>query len=73
MTTEKDDTFLPARKVWERYGVSDMSLFRWERDERMNFPKPIRIGRYKYWKLSDLEQWERSLPRGVASKTEEAA
>ena len=39
----------------------------------MNFPKPIRIGRYKYWKLSDLEQWERSLPRGVASKTEEAA
>ncbi len=27
MTTEKDDTFLPARKVWERYGEPDSSSF----------------------------------------------
>ena len=54
------DVFLPAVKVLERYGVSQMSLWRWERDEKLNFPQPIRIGRRRYYKLADLEVFERN-------------
>lgn len=58
--SEADDVFLPARKVWERYGVTDMTLHRWIRDERMGFPAPVYIGRFRYWKLSSLTAFERA-------------
>ena len=57
-----DGALLPARQVWERYGVTDMTLHRWIRDERRNFPKPVYIGRFRYWRLADLQRWERSRP-----------
>ena len=39
----------------ERY-----SLYRWLRDAELNFPKPIYIGRYRYWRLADLLAFEQS-------------
>lgn len=51
--------YMPGRKVRERYGVTEMSLWRWERDTKLAFPKPMRVGRYKYWSVADLEEWER--------------
>lgn len=53
------DQYLKGRSVWERYGVSNMTLHRWVRDESLGFPAPTYIGRYRYWKLADLEAWER--------------
>lgn len=55
-----EETFLPARRVWQRYGVTSMSLHRWLADDRMDFPKPTYLGRFRYWKLAELEAWERS-------------
>ena len=55
-----NDVFLPAGRVRKRYGVSDMSLYRWLRDAELNFPKPIYIGRYRYWRLADLLAFEQS-------------
>ena len=52
------DHFLQANKVWARYGVSSMTLFRWLKDERIGFPAPVYIGRLRFWKLSALETWE---------------
>jgi predicted DNA-binding transcriptional regulator AlpA len=54
------EQFLPARRVWERYGVSEQSLWRWIHDEKLDFPPPIYIRRFRYWRLSDLIAWERS-------------
>jgi predicted DNA-binding transcriptional regulator AlpA len=54
------DVFLPARKVWERYGKTPMTLYRWVKDEGLGFPKPIYIGRNRYWRLADLEAFERA-------------
>ena len=51
--------YLPARKVWERYGVTSMTLHRWLNDPDTEFPKPIYIGRFRYWRLDTLETWER--------------
>ena len=53
------DRFLPAREVWRRYGVSSMSLHRWLGDARMQFPRPHYFGRLRFWRLADLEAWER--------------
>ena len=55
----QEKVFLPARKVWERYGVTSMTLHRWLKDPNNSFPKPTYLGRLRYWRLADLEAWER--------------
>jgi predicted DNA-binding transcriptional regulator AlpA len=58
--TTDDDRFLPAAQVFARYGVSSMSVYRWLRNPKLGFPKPVYIGRYRFWRLSDLVAWERN-------------
>jgi predicted DNA-binding transcriptional regulator AlpA len=53
-------TYLPAAQVRARYGVSDMSLWRWLKNEDLAFPHPIRINNRRFWRLSDLRAWEAS-------------
>jgi predicted DNA-binding transcriptional regulator AlpA len=55
-----DDVYLPGRKVEERFGISSMTRWRWERDPALDFPKPIVINGRKFWSLRGLELWERS-------------
>ena len=66
-TTEPliNPTFLPARAVWERYGVTSMTLWRWTRDPEMGFPRPFYLGRYRYFRIAELEAWEASRQRVV--------
>jgi predicted DNA-binding transcriptional regulator AlpA len=52
--------YLPAAKVRERYGVTDMSLWRWLHNEALSFPRPLEINGRRYWKLADLISWEES-------------
>ncbi len=56
------DGYLPARGVWERYGVTSTSLYRWLADEKSDFPHPVYIGRFRYWKIADLLAREASRP-----------
>jgi predicted DNA-binding transcriptional regulator AlpA len=58
--TDSAAQFLPARQVWERYGVTSMTLWRWLKSTDLKFPKPMHIGRLRYWRVSDLVEWERS-------------
>lgn len=51
--------YLPDPKVCQRYSVTPMTLWRWDNDPAVNFPKPIRINRRKYRDESELEAWER--------------
>ena len=62
MTTS--DNFLPGPAVWRRYGVTSMTLHRWLADESLAFPKPVYLGRFRYWRLSELEQWELNSTEG---------
>lgn len=74
-----NDRFLPARSVWERYGITSMTLWRWARDKEMGFPEPVYFGRFRHWRLSDLVAWEASRPKtgkplsGAVSRNVEAA
>lgn len=62
-----DDVFLSARQVRNRFGgISDMALHRWLHDDRIGFPKPIVIGTRRFWKLEDLQAFEK---RCVSRKT----
>jgi hypothetical protein len=64
------DIYLTAPQVCERYGnITSMTLHRWLRDERMEFPQPDYFGRLRFWKLSILEDWERlAATRRAATK-----
>jgi predicted DNA-binding transcriptional regulator AlpA len=43
-----------------------MTIHRWLRDTKLEFPRPIYIGRHRYWKLAELIQWERAKGGRVA-------
>jgi predicted DNA-binding transcriptional regulator AlpA len=62
--------FIKSTELQARYGVSRMWIHRRLTDPKSTFPKPIRFedGRYRYWKLSELEVWERSCA-AASSKT----
>ena len=52
--------YLTAAHVRARYGgVSDMTIWRWLKDPGLAFPKPRRINRRRYWKISDLDEFDR--------------
>jgi predicted DNA-binding transcriptional regulator AlpA len=51
---------LPDAKVRDRYGVSGMTIWRWDRDPDLGFPAPIRINGRKYRDEAELIAWERS-------------
>jgi predicted DNA-binding transcriptional regulator AlpA len=66
---QEQTTYLPASAVRVRYGgISDVTIWRWVRDPRVNFPAPIKAnGRHRLWKLADLEAWEASRAEGGAN------
>jgi predicted DNA-binding transcriptional regulator AlpA len=66
MQDEIDKTYLPAAQVRARYGVSDVSIWRWLRNEALGFPTPIRIGKRRYWRRAELEAWEASRDAAAA-------
>lgn len=56
-----DARYLSIGQVRERFGVSDMWVFRRTRDH--GFPKPVRFGGKtspRYWLLSEIQDWERA-------------
>lgn len=53
------DELLKGPQVWRRYNVSAMTGWRWLQDAKLGFPTPIRIRGRNYWRLRDLEAWER--------------
>lgn len=61
-------TLIGSNKVRARYGDrSHMWIERLLRREDSGFPKPVYVGRLRFWKIEELEAWE----RGLAGKTVE--
>ncbi|MEY8842220.1 helix-turn-helix transcriptional regulator, partial [Cribrihabitans sp. XS_ASV171] len=38
-------------------GISDMTLWRWLDDAKLDFPRPIYIARRRYWREADVIAW----------------
>ena len=52
--------FRTSREVRERYKISRSSLYRWQANPEIGFPKPIKIGHRTLWRESDLvalDEW----------------
>ena len=58
---------LPDPKVCERYNVTPMTLWRWDHDPDLNFPKPIRIRSRKYRDERELEAFDECRKRATAA------
>lgn len=54
-----DDALLNSTQTRARCGgVTTMCIWRWLRDERVQFPAPIKINNRNYWRLGDLRRWQ---------------
>jgi predicted DNA-binding transcriptional regulator AlpA len=59
----QEKRLLPDHKVLDRYSISPMTLWRWDRDPGLNFPKPIRIRGRKYRDESELNAFDEARHR----------
>ena len=69
-TTENSmmERFLTLKEVRARYGVSHGTIY--GRIKAGEFPAPLKFGKSSRWRLSELTDWERSLPRGGGAPRE---
>lgn len=54
------EKYLTGPQVLARYQISEMTLHRWQKDERLGFPEPMKVRRRKFFKEVELVEWERS-------------
>jgi predicted DNA-binding transcriptional regulator AlpA len=59
-------SYLTGPQVKERYQISEMTLWRWVRDEKMGFPQPLVLNRRKLFDADALAEWERQRVKGAA-------
>ena len=60
-TDADGDRWIGAPQVRKRYNdLSDMGLWRWLHDPKLNFPHPHYVNGRRYWRISQLERWERA-------------
>lgn len=52
-------SYLPAKQVCERYGITDRTLDRWLADPVMEFPRPMVVNNRRYFPELELTRWER--------------
>jgi hypothetical protein len=68
---------IPEPQVRKRYGVTQMTLWRWDRDPTLGFPKPVVIRRRKYRDADELDAFDADPARREApifgEKREEAS
>lgn len=64
--------YLDLSDVLIRYKVSEWTLSRWRREEEKGFPKPFYINRKPYFRLDELEAWERAQQPEEIEKVPEA-
>lgn len=63
----ENERYLSAPQVQKRYGITDMTLWRWLRNSDLSFPRPIVINRRRYFVEADLIAWERARATGKAA------
>jgi predicted DNA-binding transcriptional regulator AlpA len=54
------DLFLKTKQVRERYGGCSHMFIERRLANDPTFPRPIYFGRMRFWKLSELEMWEKA-------------
>jgi predicted DNA-binding transcriptional regulator AlpA len=55
-----DDVYLKTRQVQLRYGGCSHMFIERRLANDPAFPRPVFMGRLRFWKLSELQKWEAS-------------
>ena len=65
-----EERYLSRRELRQLFPVSDMTIFRWQRDPDVAFPTPVKLGRNgrNYWWYPSIVEWERRRAAKGASK-----
>jgi hypothetical protein len=62
------DELVPDPRVCEEFGITLMTLWRWDHDPKLKFPPAIKIRKKNYRSRRQLEQFKQHLithkPRG---------
>jgi len=59
-TSSTDRRFLSGPSVCARYDICAMTLRRWRRDPRLEFPEPdLTVRGRSSWREDTLDRWER--------------
>ncbi len=66
---DDDEVHLSSALVRRRYCVTDMTIWRWLHDPDLGFPQPIRIGTRRYWRLTELKEFEQRCARKQSEST----
>jgi hypothetical protein len=55
-----DEVLLTSAQTRARVGgVSNMAIWRWQRDPRVQFPQPdVVINTRRYWRVGTLRRWQ---------------
>jgi predicted DNA-binding transcriptional regulator AlpA len=51
---------LPDAQVRQRYNVAACTIYRWDHDRELSFPKPIKINGRKYRDEAELDAFDRA-------------
>lgn len=52
------DEYLTGPQLQARYSISDVTLWRWIRSDKLGFPKPMVINRLRYFRRDEIEAWD---------------
>jgi predicted DNA-binding transcriptional regulator AlpA len=55
------DKLVPDPEVCREFGISAMTLWRWDRDPELGFPPPVKIRKRKFRHRSAIEEFKRQL------------
>lgn len=59
MKSSKDvEKYLTGPQVQARYQKSSMTIYRWTRDDKLGFPKPLNINGRLLFRLDELDAFD---------------
>jgi predicted DNA-binding transcriptional regulator AlpA len=66
-----EQRYVSRREVRQIFPVSDMTIWRWQRDPQVAFPAPVKLGRNgrNFWWLPAILDWDAKRRRGTIQKT----
>jgi predicted DNA-binding transcriptional regulator AlpA len=80
VSESQSETFLTSKQIRARYGGLSKMWIERRLADNSGFPHPIKLGHLRFWKLAEIEAWERasamkhaSAPKAKKSKTPDAA
>lgn len=62
---QQPDELVPDPKVQQEFGVSAMTLWRWDRDPTLEFPPPIKIRKRNYRSRYALDAFKQRMLRAA--------